>query len=36
VHFKFTGMSIEPTILKKEIEDVREAGPSVSIQAGMV
>jgi hypothetical protein len=27
-HFEFTRINIEPTILRKKIEDVREAGAS--------
>jgi hypothetical protein len=30
-HFEFTRMNIEPTILRKKIEDLREARASTSI-----
>ena len=31
-HFEFTRINIEPTILPKKIEDVREVGASKSIR----
>jgi hypothetical protein len=30
-HFEFTRINIEPTILRKKIEDLREAGAATSI-----
>jgi hypothetical protein len=32
-HLEFTRINIEPTILRKEIEDVREAGASIASSA---
>jgi len=34
LYFEFTRMNIEPIILRKKIEDLREAGASTSIPVG--